>query len=358
VIYAGAGSHASYYSRGEYPSELELSFLAPVARAVDRVRRAWTGAQARAGGHASVYRVPFVDYARGDGLAIGPGQEATWDEPALIEPAPAWVQDYRGLWGLYARDPIAGENAPAGPMYDRDGTVRRAWYDPLGWAGLDKVAPPQMALVRLRARRERILAGSGALRESIATKSVQLTALGIEAAAVSRQPHLAAMSERYQEQIGALSSELADLRAEEAANGAVVEALDLHEEQLQSGARGPLRAHIERAHLPFSDTELRVGGVAEFWGAVSIGLLLIGFVALVLFWRQHLIAGLVVMVSLFVFIESSVRRRLGRLINSLAVALALVSALLLLFDLFWLVVILAVLLSGAYIIWENLRELV
>ena len=36
----------------------------------------------------------------------------------------AWVSQYRGLWGLFARDPISGENAPAGPMYNRDGSPR------------------------------------------------------------------------------------------------------------------------------------------------------------------------------------------------------------------------------------------
>ena len=188
VIYAGAGSHASYYSRGEYPSELELSFLAPLARAAEQIRRLWSGGRQRtpaqrAHGHVlSIFRVPFVDYARGDGLSIGPGQDAAWAEPILIEPAPAWVQHYRGLWGLYARDPIAGENAPAGPMYNRDGTVRRGWYDPLGWAGLDKVAPPQMALARLREQRERIIAERPALVEAIGAKSAQLTALGVEVA--------------------------------------------------------------------------------------------------------------------------------------------------------------------------------
>ena len=44
-----------------------------------------------------------------------------------LYPLPEWVEDYRGLWGLYARDPWAGEDAPAGPMYNRDGTPREVW---------------------------------------------------------------------------------------------------------------------------------------------------------------------------------------------------------------------------------------
>jgi hypothetical protein len=93
------------------------------------------------------------------------------------------------------------------------------------------------------------------------------------------------------------------------------------------------------------------------WAAISIGLMLIGFVGLVLFSRQHLILGLVAMVSLIVFIESSFRGQLSRLIASVTIGLAVVSALVILFEFFWLIVVLAVLLAGGYIMWENLKEL-
>ena len=51
-----------------------------------------------------------------------------------------WVDGYRGLWGLDTGDRFAGERAPAGPKYTRTGTVRQSWADPLGFAGLAKVA--------------------------------------------------------------------------------------------------------------------------------------------------------------------------------------------------------------------------
>ena len=52
------------------------------------------------------------------------------------------VSGYRGFWGVNVNDPLGGENAPSGPMYNRDGSVRSSWYDPVGWAGLDKVPTP------------------------------------------------------------------------------------------------------------------------------------------------------------------------------------------------------------------------
>ena len=93
------------------------------------------------------------------------------------------------------------------------------------------------------------------------------------------------------------------------------------------------------------------------WAAISIGLVMVGFVGLVLFSRQHLILGLVAMVSLIVFIESGFRGQLSRLIASVTIGLAIVSALVILFEFFWLIVVLAVLIAGGYIMWENLREL-
>ena len=366
VIYAGAGSHASYFVRGEYLTELEIVFLSPFVRLTRRLERSLRralgqdqGGQAQAIGRAgfNTFRIPFVDYARGDGLSIGPGQDKEWDEPRLLDPAPAWALCYRGLWGLYACDPVAGENAPAGPLYDRDGTERRVWYDPLGWAGLDKVPPSDEIRLRLQERREVLDARRAELDEAISQKSHELVGLGVEAAAMQGYPHLKDRHAAYEAQIEALSGELDRLRAQVASDEALLEAMGHYDQRLRAGERGPMRAHIHRAHHPASDDELRLGRFAETWAAISIGVMMIGFVLLALFSREHLVLGLVAMVSLIVFIESGFRGQLSRLIASVTVGLAVVSALVLLFEFFWLIVVLGVLIAGAYIVWENLREL-
>jgi hypothetical protein len=380
VVYVGAGSHASYYMRGEYLAELEVPFLSPLVRLTDRFRRSLRETRSRpysAGlnstpavrqddderaepsgqGGFNVFRVPFVDYARGDGLSIGPGQDKEWDEPRLLDPTPAWALHYRGLWGLYARDPISGENAPAGPLYNRDGTPRRAWYDPLGWAGLDKVPPTDKIRVHLRERQEEVSARRAELAEAISQKSRELIGLGAEAQALRGYSHLKKLHAAHQERIESLSSEVDQLRAQLASDEALLEAMKLYDARLQAGECSPARAHIHRAHYPASDDELRLSRLAEMWAAISIGLMMVGFVALILFSREHLILGLLAMVSLIVFIESGFRGRLSRLIASATIGLAVVSALVLLFEFFWLIVVLGVLVAGGYIIWENLREL-
>jgi hypothetical protein len=366
VVYAGAGSHASYYARGEYLAELELPFLSPLVRLMDWLQKFWQknlrqvqDEQVQSPGQPefNIFRVPFVDYARGDGLSIGPGQGKEWDEPRLLDPTPAWALSYRGLWGLYARDPISGENAPAGPLYNRDGTMRRSWYDPLGWAGLDKLLPLDETLARSLERQTELRVRCAEIASAISQKSHELTGLGVEFAAMQGCSHLKKQHVTHQEKITALSNELDQLHAQLASDEALLEAMDLYNKQLQAGERGPARAHLRRAHHPASDDELRLSRFAEMWAAISIGLMMIGFVVLVLFSRQHLVLGLIAIVSLIVFIESGFRGQLSRLIASVTIGLAVVSALVLLFEFFWLIVVLAVLVAGGYIMWENLREL-
>ena len=361
VVYAGAGSHASYFSRGEYLAELELPFLMPLVRLVDKLQVWWVQVLRQAGNTAEVskfniFRIPFVDYARGDGLSIGSGGNKEWKPEHLDENVP-WASGYRGLWGLYAKDPISGENAPAGPVYNRDGSVRRSWYDPLGWAGLDKLPPPDEILNVLGRKRVEILSAQSSLRKEIEEKSAKIVGLGVEAVAMQGLPHLEQAHRGLVEQMGATSEELEGLRRELTLEDARLGALTQYENRLQAGDLGPPRAHIHRAHQPSTESGRALAGVAEFIAATSIGVLMFGIVLLTIFARPYLLIGLAAMIGLLIFIEAGFRRQLNQLINSLTVGLAIVSALVLLFEFFWQIVVVAVLAAGAFIIWENLREI-
>ncbi len=368
VVYVGAGSHSSHFAPGEYLTELELPFLLPLVRLVDRQKRFWQKifrhnnlpdetALALPPGGFNIFRVPFVDYARGDGLAIGPGQAKTWAEPQLLNPTPTWALHYRGLWGLYARDPVASENAPAGPVYNRDGTMRHSWYDPLGWVGLDKLPPPNQTLSYVLEQWIEVEARQNTLAETINQKNHELIKLGVEANAMRGQPHLRKFYQAHQEKIDTLSQELNQLRAQLAADQALLEALGLYAARLRAGQRSPARAHLHRAHHPASAARLRFNRFAEAWAALSIGLMLISLVILIFFGQQYLVWGVVALVSLMVFVEAGFRRQLARLVSSITIALALVSALIMVYDFFWPLVILAMLVTGGYIMWENVREL-
>jgi hypothetical protein len=360
VIYAGAGSHASYFSRGEYLAELELPFLDPLARLVAAVRGFWQnqlrqfGAKTNDSGVA--FSVPFVDYARGDGIQIGPGGQKEW-QCCVLDQAVPWAMEYRGLWGLYASDPISGENAPAGPVYNRDGSVRRSWSDPLGWAGLDKVSPPETVPTVLFQQRIAVQKELRVLEEEIEEKSNRLMVLGVETSAMKGHPHLEQEHDKYVERMAALSDEVYQLRNRQAVAQAKLEAFDQYSDMLQQGYRGPMRAHIHRGHKPSPKVDLRLGSLAEIFAALSTGLVMVGIVLLIIFARHYLVFGLSAMVGLLIFLEAGFRRRLSRLITSLVIGLAVISAFILIFEFFWQIVSVGVIAAGLYLMWENLREI-
>ena len=362
VIYAGAGSHASYFQAGEYLSELEIPLLSPLVSFFKRFNHFWDrliGSEEKQiqAPTPQVFRIPFVDYARGDGLSIGPGQEKEWGPPGLLSPAPKWARVYRGLWGLWAQDPIMGENAPAGPMYERNGKVRRAWHDPIGWAGLDKQVPPDRTLEKAKHREHAIEQRQHALKISIAEKSRELRDLGLELEALLEQPHLKRLYQTRHKKIATLSAELDAMRAELAADGALREALELYAERVENGYKLSPRTHIHRAQHPASAVGLRLSRIAEAWAAASIGLMLLLFVAIVLFARHYLVLGIAATLGLVAIVEATFRRRLGLLIGRATNLIALTAGLVLLYQFFWELVIGIILVAGAYIMWENLREL-
>jgi hypothetical protein len=364
VIFVGAGSHASYFAQGEYLTELTVPLPGPIARVTSWVRSFWktrlgqyVGGEGAADG-AGYLSIPFVDYARGDGLSVGEGGDREWDEPRLLDhPVPDWVSGYRGLWGLYARDPFEGEDAPAGPMYNRDKTVARAWYDPVGWAGLDKVPPPSETIEAVLRQREDIVARCETLRTEIDEKSRELKKLGAGLSAMRGRSHLDAPRAQGTNRAAELSRQIDRLKSRLATDEAVSESLLEYAGRLRNGERDPARAHIGRAHTPASENELRVSRVAETWAAVSVSLMIISFVAIAIFERQHLISMLVFSIAFFAFVEAGFRGRLVNLVSSANVGLAVVATLVLVYEFFWPLVVATVLVVGLYVLWDNLREL-
>jgi hypothetical protein len=122
---------------GGYLVTVEPPALARVLAGLRRLSRLllpWTAAHS-----GTAFGLPFIDYHRGDGPGVGPGEARSW-RPVLVHDETPWLRDSRGLWGLDTHDPFGRERAPAGPRYERDGSVRLCWSDPVGWAGLDKQA--------------------------------------------------------------------------------------------------------------------------------------------------------------------------------------------------------------------------
>jgi hypothetical protein len=189
VVFAGAGSHSGAYLAGDYLITVEppkLGGLVAVLRWLARVLTPWSSQ------HPGV-AIPYVDYARGDGRVIGVGGEP-W-QVVVIDDATPWVRRYRGLWGLDTGDRLGGERGPAGPRYERDGTVRASWADPVGWAGLAKVGPsPAVEREYVQARIAQI---DGRLAELEDAVSAARRDLGLAAAGLApRAPEVRALAPR------------------------------------------------------------------------------------------------------------------------------------------------------------------
>jgi hypothetical protein len=356
VVWAGAGSHASYFRQGEYQSPVEIpvpSWMRSLARGFSSF---WTKTLGQAGRVRDPFRIPFVDFARGDGKSVGPGQEHRWD-PVVIDESTPWVSRYRGLWGLYANDPISGENAPAGPMYNRDGSPRQSWYDPLGFAGLDKEPPPPEAIRLLDKNCSRIERRQEELQRLIAERQVELQALGVEMRGLEGNPHLVSRHQELLERSAELQAELGGLRKESSENEAVVAALRQKLTLLQAGRKPDPRAHIHKLGRPVAPREVRFNRTAEAWGAVSLSVILLGTVAILVLARGYIWIGLLVMVLAFIVIESILRAEYARTITGIASILAVVTAILLIGH-YWLWIIIVLLASLAvFLLVQKIREL-
>ena len=360
VVYVCAGSHASRYFRGEYLTELELSLPRSFARARKAARLFWykTLRQYAEKDSSELFTIPFVDYGRGDGLSVGPNQDREWDPPRLMEdPVPSWVSGYRGLWGLYTRDPFEGEDAPAGPMYDRNKTVSREWYDPVGWAGLDKVPTRAEELADILEQRSEIEERRDGIRAEILQKSRDLRKIGIAAEATRGRSHLRELHEAQRAHIAVLSREVARLREELSTQGVLSEALDEHANHLRNGKRPPANAHIVRAARPLPESEARTGRVAQLWASISVAVVLLTLTGILFYQREHLLFVLVFAIAVLAFVEAGFRKRLDRFMISANIGLSVVGAFVLLDRYFWQIIVLSVLAVGLYILWENLREL-
>jgi hypothetical protein len=356
VVWAGAGSHASYFQQGEYQASIELPLPSWIRTAGRSLKRLWSQALGRLETPLDPFRIPFVDYARGDGKAIGPTQEHGWS-PVVIGDGTPWVVGYRGLWGLYAHDPISGENAPAGPMYERDGSPRPSWYEPLKFAGLDKEPPPPKALGLLAHDISETVAGQARLEQAVETRTSELHAIGLKAGAMEGNPHLKARHRVLSADIARLSQELSALRKEHSENEAMLGALRSKLARLETGWKVDPRAHIRKLARPVPRREMRFNRTAEAWGAFSLSLASLAMVGLLVFKRDQVWIGILVLVGALLLIESILRGHYARTMSNVAGFLAVLASVLLLIH-FWLWVIVTGLTGLAILlVAQKLREL-
>jgi hypothetical protein len=363
VIYVGAGSHASYFRPGEYLTEIPLKFLNSVWLPYVRIKSIVSRFLQRdhmdvdGGEQTNMIVIPFVDYARGDGKSLGYGQSHVWDNPILLDSNEGWVEGYPGLWGLYARDPVSGENAPAGPSYNQDGTIRLAWHHPVGWAGLDKILPPPNEIVAVQGRIRKLENEISHLDRDIDEKQEILVNRRIDFDATHLSPDLSRYYEQGDGSLHDLTSELITLKTRRVELQILMAALYDYVRRFEAGEKTPPQAHIRRIIRPDDPALKKANRIAEAWAALSVGLLLVSLILILIFARQSLILGLAAVMSGFLFIEAIFRGRINQLIVHFSTVMAVIALFILVFEFLDILLIGFVLIIGGYIMWENLREL-
>jgi hypothetical protein len=365
VVYVSAGAHANYFFAGEYLPTAEVPYSAPLINIWRRVRLFWRVRLRQSGEpiewrETGAIRIPFVDYARGDGLRIGVGQDRPWEMRLLqasgTNPPPPWVDGFRGLWGLHTGDPLEGEDAPARPKFNRDGTVFSLWHNPVGWCGLDKVPPPGQALAALLAQRQRLLDEQEELSRQIEQQVALAIGLESELETIQHLPHMRRRTAELVRKARAVALECGQLRARRAVNEQALSQFPSKAARLAAGDFGAPTAHLRVPQLPTSPDDMRLSRFAEVWSAISVGLLLITTIIVGLISRQWWI-GLLTMLGIFAFLEALFKRRMQNFINNFVVGLALLTMLVLLYEFFAPVIVALALLMGLVIIIDNAREL-
>ena len=272
VVNAGLGSHAGAALAGEYLITVRSARLHRLRRVIGTVSRflqPWTvGADDR-----SSVGVPYVEYARGDGVAIGHGTPTPWRQVVIDDETP-WVRDYTGLWGDDTNDRFGGERGPAGPRYERNGSVRTSWSDPVGWAALDAVSP-----------------NPGNLREAVTTRldDIESELAQIETERDDKRRRLRAGSIADESSLSGLQSDLLALGAR--ATAGADERRRLHATLGSAPPPNHPHAHLRHRATPIPTESRDRRYLLRIWATISTPLLFVLLAVLVRSGGPSLVAG-------------------------------------------------------------------
>jgi hypothetical protein len=243
-------------------------------------------------------------------------------------------------------------------MYNRDGSPRGSWYDPLGFAGLDKVPPPPQAQHMLDANCQKVSHRQEELEKLIPEKAGELQALGIKLKGLEGNPHLARQYAALEKEINILSTNVRNLRRESLENTALLQGLTRRLERMSAGRQDDAHAHIRHLAVPDNASQaLRFDRAAETWAAISLSLLLFIIAGFIFFAPRYIVAGLAIISILFVVADSILRGAFVQTVGRVTLILAMLTAVILFFHFWKWIILVALLAMGISLMIHRLREL-
>ncbi|MDT0305266.1 hypothetical protein [Streptomonospora wellingtoniae] len=359
VVFVGAGSHSHQMLPGDYLIQVDPAVLRGVVRLWRRMTLRLFRGDSRIVRHG--IGVPFVDYARGDGVRVGPGGDREWAAHTIDDETP-WVRGFRGLWGRDTGDFFDGERAPSGPRYERDGTVRWSWADPLAWVGLQKVSPTD------KAARAELTAHLGDLDERIVESDAEivrrrdeLRRLSAARIVLNHESHSRSRAAEYDERIRADERDLAAVYRKRAM---MADERDSCREALRSDrsvAPSPTE-HLHRPHLPYATGEQRTTRFLHVWAALSTPLLIFALGGMLLLRGTYTAPAMIGVVLAFAMVDAVARRRLTSFLTGvaiLALIVAVIAGIIAAFAADWRISLLVPTgLVVAVLLWVNVRDLI
>ena len=337
VVYPGAGSHATYLERGEYIMLLPFPGERNIRGPLDLIRRLWrdTLAQPDPGDLAArakrALSVPFVDYARGDGLVVGPGGDVAWT-PIVIGDEDGWVDRYQRPVGARHRRPVR-RRARAGrpevhpdrlrpPVVARPARLRRPRQ---GGAAVAGGRRPRGADRGADARTRHAVVGRGRRAGRLAARSStprsRRSARTAGARALSRRPGRSSCASRRGSGWPASASQDVELGT------AIAAGHDRLAVAPGGSARRPAAPSPPRRRSPSRRRSTHRRAFGEAWAAVSVGLLIAALAVIVWFRILPPPLAIVVLLGSYLAIESFFDRNVVELVLRITVVLAMISAL-------------------------------
>lgn len=290
VLHAAAGSHALFFSPGDYITRFDLPglrWLVPVKQfgrwLVGSDRKPIPGIGPAVG-------IPFVDAAKGDGKHI--------DKMTLqIMDQDNWCTGFRGLWGLDTGDPLQGERGPGGPKFNRRGQVRLSWADPVGFAELHGTPPP--SALDTRVNRDKLDQVISNITEEIRTRARRLPLAEQTDSFKTMAQESRELSELLRQR-----TELEDLKIEL---------------ETQPPEPPSLRGHLT---APAQALDVHAGILSSLWAMLSVPVLSITIGLAIMLDRLPLFAAIFVAVSVIGVTDQLIQRRFKVALRALVLLVA------------------------------------
>ena len=244
------------------------------------------------------------------------------------------------------------------PARSTPGPARSAaWHDPLGFPGLDKVAPPHQAVGAIDTRLGELEVDSVALDTEIATATEGLTGRQQEVVALSLDGALQRTLKTREVSLAERETNVARLRARRAELDDEIRALKQRRVDVEAGVPTDPRVHLHHDHHPETTGDQHYSRLVEFWSAVSVGIGLIALVALIAFTSIPVWLAITIAVLGYLLLEAAFRRRLIDLLLRLSLVMAIIGAIVLVVGYALQIVAFAVVAVAVLTLVDNVREI-